>query len=382
MQQPVNKIQSQEHSDLEEWAKLFGGTAILGFISTLLIGGKFVHHVFQRRGLIFGVFIVPPALLSGLLGLIWFAIMELFDPWITADMRSGLEAIKGNLINFVFAALILGLTCARGNSQHNSSFRGMATSIFHEGMPMIIYSQILLWGQSTCCLIAFCLLNFIISRAHIPSMFPAMIPLGIEAGGDIIISTTYSSFWSETVMEEAESLGLLAISIAGIILFSGKSYFISKGWLGQGYLRDFANGSGAIHQGTGQAEAFERVTQASHKKVNRSFSADDLTRRDFDQGSIDSDDAEYIPIKSEAHKSSSGKVAHASLGSHLSLIALTVFMSFGASLICHLLEIKFNIDHHFLSGIRMFKLSMCCALISMQMLLQRTTIRFNRDWFM
>ena len=110
-------------------------------------------------------------------------------------------------------------------------------------------------------------------------MFPAMIPLGtnvlnackifpsvliqkyrigIEAGGDIIISTTYSSFWSETVMEEAESLGLLAISIAGIILFSGKSYFISKGWLGQGYLRDFANGSGAIHQGTGQAEAFER----------------------------------------------------------------------------------------------------------------------------
>ena len=125
-----------------------------------------------------------------------------------------------------------------------------------------------------------------------------------------------------------------------------------------------------------------RVTQASHKKVNRSFSADDLTRRDFDQGSVDSDDAEYIPIKSEAHKSSSGKVAHASLGSHLSLIALTVFMSFGASLICHLLEIKFNIDHHFLSGIRMFKLSMCCALISMQMLLQRTTIRFNRDWFM
>ena len=126
------------------------------------------------------------------------------------------------------------------------------------------------------------------------------------------------------------------------------------------------------------------MTLANHKKVNRSFSADDLSRRDFDQGTspIDSDDAEYVPIKSETHKTSSGKVAHASLGSHLSLIALTVFMSFGASLICHLLEIKFNIDHHFLSGIRMFKLSMCCALISMQMLLQRTTIRFNRDWFM
>ena len=59
-------------------------------------------------------------------------------------------------------------------------------------------------------------------------------------------------------MEEAESLGLLAVCIGGVILFSGKSYFISKGWLGQGYLRDFVNGTGSIHQGTGQAEAFER----------------------------------------------------------------------------------------------------------------------------
>jgi len=90
---------------------------------------------------------------------------------------------------------------------------------------------------------------------------------------------------------------------------------------------------------------------------------------------------EYFPIKSDAHKSN-GRIAFASLGSHLSLIALTVFMSFGASLICHLFEIKFNIDHHFLSGIRMFKLAMCCALLSMQTLLQRTRIRFNRDWFM
>jgi Na+/glutamate symporter len=73
---------------------------------------------------------------------------------------------------------------------------------------------------------------------------------------------------------------------------------------------------------------------------------------------------------------------HASLGSHLSLIALTVFMSFGVSLLCHLLEIELNVDHHFLSGIRMFKLAMVCALLSMQVLLQRTTVRFNRDWFM
>ena len=65
-------MESAEHAELEEWARVFGGTAILGFISTLLLGGKFLHHVFQRRGLVFGLAIVPPAMLSGLVGLLWF----------------------------------------------------------------------------------------------------------------------------------------------------------------------------------------------------------------------------------------------------------------------------------------------------------------------
>jgi Na+/glutamate symporter len=108
-----------EHVRLEEWAKNYGGTAILGFICTLLILGKFLHHVFQRRGLICGTLIIPPSLLSGILGLIWFAIMDKVDPEMTGDLGSGLESIKMNLINFVFAALILGLTCTRTTSHHN-----------------------------------------------------------------------------------------------------------------------------------------------------------------------------------------------------------------------------------------------------------------------
>lgn len=43
-------MNSQEHADLEEWARTFGGTAILGFISTLLLGGKLLHHVLSMRG--------------------------------------------------------------------------------------------------------------------------------------------------------------------------------------------------------------------------------------------------------------------------------------------------------------------------------------------
>lgn len=58
-----------EHANLEEWAQNYGGTAILGFICTLLIGGKFVHHIFQRRGLVCGALIIPPAMMSGVLGI-------------------------------------------------------------------------------------------------------------------------------------------------------------------------------------------------------------------------------------------------------------------------------------------------------------------------
>jgi hypothetical protein len=44
------------------------------------------------------------------------------------------------------------------------------------GMPMVIYSQILMWGQSSCCLLAICVLNSMGSK--IPPMFAAMVPLG------------------------------------------------------------------------------------------------------------------------------------------------------------------------------------------------------------
>ena len=129
----------------------------------MLIGGKCIHHMFQRRGLMFGLFVsssflliyhlfllltffkskklyhdieykvVPPALLSGVLGLIWFCIMDRVDPELTSDLSMGLEALKGNLINFVFASLILGLTSSRAKS-HHITIRGVVTSLLHEGI--------------------------------------------------------------------------------------------------------------------------------------------------------------------------------------------------------------------------------------------------------
>eukprot|EP01032_Pedospumella_encystans_P008275 gene8275-9841_t len=422
-------MDSKEHADLEAWAQKFGGTAILGFISTLLLSGKFLHHILQKRGLIFGFFVIPPALISGLIGLVWFCGMEYLDPLMTTDLRLGLEAMKGNLINFVFAALILGITCGRANSQHNSSFRGIVTSLFHEGMPMVIYSQLLNWGQTTCCLLFVCISNSIF-RMGIPSAFAAMVPLGIEAGADIVLSSNYNTDWTSSIVEEAESLGLLAITVSGVLLFSYKSYFISQGWLGKVYLRDTHNLSSLhMQHSTGQAEAFSRhrpnnastgdihTLHSAHPSATSGQKSGMAASRSFSNfGAFNSDQpsprlesptnsqrkqmndttssatttspytARSLSFDDESNDlllvHEAGKTNNASLGAHLALIALTAFMSFGLSLSLHLIEIELKIDHHWLSGVRMFKLTMCCAMACMLFILQHSTIKFNRDWFM
>jgi hypothetical protein len=80
-------------------------------------------------------------MLSGILGLIWFSDMDIVDSEIAPDLGAGLECVKANLINFVFAALILGLTCSRGSS-HHTTVRGVITSLLHEGAGGLLYRRI------------------------------------------------------------------------------------------------------------------------------------------------------------------------------------------------------------------------------------------------
>lgn len=391
-----------EHDIFESWALSFGGTAILGFLSTLLILGKLSHHLLQRRGLISGFLVVPPAILSGLIGLAWFAIMECFDSKLADDLEYGLKNLRTNLVNFVFASLILGLSCTRTNSQHLGSVRGMLTSIFHEGMPMIIYSQILIWGQSMCCLLCVVILGLVGIR--FPTSFAAMVPLGVEAGGDVNISPKYADLWSwsQTIVEEAESLGMIFTCVLGIAVISFKPLFVARGWLGQ-----YRDSMSMTSQVTGISEAFHRTpsnkrmsTQAS---LGRSYSvgaglhtADKDTSdggsalrfRDnsfMSKGNFPNDNIPDLIYnsggggKNDDEKAGSG---HASLGAHLSLIALTVFLSFGISFLARLVEIEWRLDHQPLSGVPMFKISMCCALICMHLILTSSRIRFKREWFM
>lgn len=367
----------QSIDELEVYAKRFGGTAIIGFICTLLIAGKFTHHMFQRRGLVFGSLIIPPAIISGLLGLLFFIILGYFDEKLALDLTEGLEVVKVNLVNFVFGALILGLSCSRTSSQHHTNLRGIITSVLHEGMPMVIYSQILIWGQSTCCLFILCVLNAF--GAKIPNLFAAMVPLGVEAGSDVSTVPVSNNFWSQTVVEEAESLGMMSICFVGILLINLKPLFISKGWLGQKYSRD-----SMLSASTGHAEAFERSTSTTKKRLmNRSLSVNDFSNASTNNFANVNENSSVLEGNDEDNKIDE-KVGQgsASLGAHISLIALTVFLSFGISLLGREFEIYMGFSHRIFSGVRMFKLSMCCALISMHFILRTSRIRFRKDWFM
>ena len=64
--------------------------------------------------------------------------MDQIDPELAGDLGAGLECVKGNLINFVFASLILGLTCSRTTS-HHTTLRGVITSLLHEGKYVLGY---------------------------------------------------------------------------------------------------------------------------------------------------------------------------------------------------------------------------------------------------
>jgi Na+/glutamate symporter len=207
------------------------------------------------------------------------------------------------------------------------------------------------------------------------------------------------------------------VCILGVLLFTFKPYLMAQGFLGKDYQREqMASGASALHlqHGTGQAEAFLRATsrhphdhhtphtgstgRRGGLHASRSFSnfgqlsssstvqntpSIELTEhpsptgpRDKKTFSFDEDMNDLILVKED------GKSSSASLGAHLALIALTAFLSFGVSLTMHLIEIQLHIEDHWLSGVRMFKLTMCCAMLCMVFILQRARVRFNRDWFM
>lgn len=372
------------HEHLEEWVMKFSGTALIGYLCSLLVCGKGLHHILQRRGLVFGVFIIPSCILSGLVGFICVYFLYQFDEKLTVDLVHGLSLVHKNLLNFVFAALMLGISCRNYQSSQlkQAGLSGILASVFHEGMPMLIYSQILGWGQSAVCLIMISIMQF--GGYDVPTQFASMVPLGMEAGTDVsstmvssIISPTHSrdsqKKWSLAVIEESESVGLVVISLLFIACVTAKPFLVSFTASGIASHRDSIVNS----HSAGMVESFEKpLTRAASER---------LTSR---SSSIGPASFTTSPTNNENDSSDSSKERStekqevANLGTHLSLIALVVFMAFGLSLGIRLIEIYFDMERRLLSNLRMFKLAMFCAMFGMNILQRRTKIVFVKDWFM
>lgn len=370
-------MKDSAHEQLEEWTVKFGGTAILGFLCCLLVLGKGCHHMLQKRGLIFGVFIIPSCILSGFLGLICITIGDRFDSGLTKDLLGGLSLVHKNLLNFVFAALMLGISCKNSQTLHKSAgIMAILASVFHEGMPMLIYSQIIGWGQSAVCLVTLTILE---SFGHsAPMDYASMIPIGLEAGTDVYANTiarpssasdeARRRMWSLAVIEEAESIGLIVVSIMFIVLVSWKPYIVSMGDSGSGS----AHRDSIISSNTsGTVEAFEKPPALA---ARRASSADVQTQQD----SPSFRDREREREKEKDNKSQ----GIANLGTHLSLIALVVFLAFTLKFLFRLVEIYLNLERRIFSNLRMFKLAMFCAMFGMHYLQRKMHVVFVRDWFM
>lgn len=370
--------------ELDTWILRFGGTAVVGYLCTLLIIGKYIHYLMQKRGLFLGFLVVPPALLSGIIGFIIFSIIRHTDDILSFNFSEGLDVIKLNLVNFVFAALSLGLSCSRSSSKH-SNFRGMVASLFHEGMPMIIYSQILMWGQTVCCLLVVCVGNMF--GGAIPPLFAAMVPLGLEAGNDVLPVTIRNNYWSDTVVVESESVGMIMTCCFAILLLSSRGFVSSLG-----LFPNYAPAVGGEDVASGTSSGGGNVAEAFNRKRRRSTTVGITNHYNFEDADVDNIervDNSVLQVDntntSANEKADSAKmhVHFSSLGTHISFISLAVFLSFATMMLARFLEIELGLNEsHLFSGIRMFKLSMFFAWCSMQMTLRKTGLKFNRDWFM
>jgi hypothetical protein len=310
--------------------------------------------------------------------------MDNFDTKITTDLIHGLSLVHKNLLNFVFAALMLGISCKNSSSSIHKSggIVGILASVFHEGMPMLIFSQILGWGQSAVCLSVICISQSL--GYDIPNELASMVPLGLEAGTDVS-STIVSNSPVESldhknmqlaIMEETESLGLIIMTILFIILVSLKPYIVT-----------LVPGNNSTHRDSIMSSHTAGTIESFEKPIARAASEKAILARGnlretspTSNHSADHQDNDNSTSTSKDREIKQQDIAN--LGTHLSLIALCVFVAFILSFILRLLEIYFETERRLFSNLRMFKIAMFCALFGMYLIQRKSRVVFIREWFM
>ncbi|CAM9627632.1 unnamed protein product, partial [Phaeothamnion confervicola] len=133
--------------NIGEWAEHYTGIAVVGWLSLLLGVGKVLANFLSGSGVLAAV---PPAALAGLLGcLAYHCVPKVFGEPVQRSMGAGFSELVVNMINFTFTALVLGFASSWRAVPHP---RALVASIWHEAAPLLVYSQMLIWGQSCCAL--------------------------------------------------------------------------------------------------------------------------------------------------------------------------------------------------------------------------------------
>lgn len=344
------------NEEVEAWAFKLGPTVVLSFIFLCMVVGKAMHSALTRSRWTGGL-VVPPSLLSGLFGLCLFGIAHYLETNMASSLQGSLKKLQDTLISFCFVALILGLYSS-GTRLRN--VRQVINTILAEGMPMLIYSQILVWGQTALCL-GLCVIMSMGTEV-VPPLYGVLVPAGLEQGTDLLIDSTTigAQHFITTVLEEAQSLGLICTCVISVVVISSRPWLVSQGYTTQT--------SKHLLQGSGSAEAFLRGGGKSSPRLGgagiglaRTSSAteslSELVRPGGARDSGDSGGSSSDGMKEGA------EFGYPSLGMHLALVALPSFFSFLLVLAYHLCEVKYlsSLSSTFF-GVRLFKVSMVIAL--------------------
>mmetsp|Transcript_12151 Transcript_12151/g.15916 ORF Transcript_12151/g.15916 Transcript_12151/m.15916 type:complete len:777 (-) Transcript_12151:381-2711(-) len=372
--------------DLDSWALKYRAIAVIGYLSLLLALGKFTMGHWSKSPKLRRV-VIPPAVVGGLIGFLCYSLLD-SEPELQQGLHGGMEEIIVNLICFVFTALILGFSSS-GSFVMNA--RGIIMSIWHEGIPMLLYSQVVLWGQTFVSLAVVC--AYLAAGVEVSPFVAPLITMGLEAGRDIMPADIVGGKWTKEVVQLADSLGLVLSILLGIGLISLRHTLGKSGWLGTHYLK----GRAELPQ-TGHREAFERGGRKETSKLsgamkraaalNRSHSQSEVVGPDIDLHLEDDRRPSLEALltgheKNDADDTQKKPVPEAGLGTHLSFVALSIFIAYATNMLIRYLEStsEFFKIHHIMSGIRLFKLAMIMAMILMVFVRRTGTVKFHANWF-
>ena len=240
------------------FAERYRGSALVGLLALLLVLGRTIHgQIFRSPRSVLGAG-CPPCIIGGFIGLAILIFMQEACglPDEVSKARSNLHEMVINLVPHAFSALTLGFAAGSsfggdhskdkhkwGSSANGSggggggggiggsisggvsesmdvvfaSWHQLGSVLWHEGIPMLLYDQVLTWGNSVVALTVTFLWRLAAdpfsgaggARSGLSPYAGAVITLGLEAGRDVLPSQLRGDPHAEATVHLADNTGLL-----------------------------------------------------------------------------------------------------------------------------------------------------------------------------